>query len=375
MTRNCILCAVSALALTTGELSARTLTISSWTGEKHPFSVDYADFVERIEARTNGEISFDLYVGGSLLPVNAALEGVRDGVTDIVNNIGAYTPADLPINNLLNDIAFAGSNSVAAGIAMTEMSLLNPHARAEWDSHGVVFINGWSTPVYYLACMPEVETFADLEGLRLRTAGGTHVEWAKYAGGIPVSVPFTDVYSGLQRGSIDCVMMNASDMGEGFQIGEVVNNYIMLPMGTHTSGAQYILNRDTWADFSAEDRAMLLDEFARQLVRFQLNYLVLEEAGMAFAREHGVKILEPDPTMTAAIATFKDDYYAKLPVLTEEKRGIPADQAKQIMDEYLAIYEKWTGLLESVGANDEEAITALVRREITEKLDAARFGL
>ncbi|MEO1193460.1 MAG: C4-dicarboxylate TRAP transporter substrate-binding protein [Pseudomonadota bacterium] len=376
MLKATLLGAVSALTLyATAAAAGETLTITSWTGEKHPFSVDYADFVERVARNSEGRVDFDLYVGGALLPPNAVLAGIRDGVADIGNNVGAYTPADLPINNLLNDVSFASSNSVAAGIAMTEMTLMNQAARAEWEDHGVVFINGWSTPVYYLACTQDVRTFADLDGLKIRTAGGAHVEWAKSANGIPVSVPFSDVYSGLQRGSIDCVMMNASDMGEGFQIAEVADNYTLLPLGTHTSGVQYMFNKDAWADLPTEDRNMLLRELARQLVRFQLRYEVLSAEGMQAAIDQGVDIREPDPSMVESLAAFKEAYYASLPQTTEEKRGIPAAQAKVLMEEYAALYNKWQSLLEGIDVTDEEAVLALVEQEIYSKLDPKTFGL
>ena len=142
MNKLALLAGTTALALTAFSAAAETMTMTSWTGDKHPFSVNYAEFRDAIQAKTDGRIELELHTGGSLLPVNSALEGVRDGVAQIANNIGAYTPADLPINNLLNDVAFSGTNSIAAGIAMTEMTLTNEAARAEWEKHDVVFVNG-----------------------------------------------------------------------------------------------------------------------------------------------------------------------------------------------------------------------------------------
>lgn len=370
-----LLSAVAAAALTATSVAAETFTISSWVGEKHPLSVDYADFIDRVEGATDGRMSFDLYVGGSLLPAAGALEGIASGVADIGNNIGAYTPADLPINNLINDVAFSGSNAIATGFAITEMTLLNAAAKAEWDKQDVVYLSGFSTPVYYLACMDDIKTFEDMSGRKIRTAGGTHVAWVQFAGGVPVSVPFSDVYSGLQRGSIDCVMMNPTDMGGGFQIAEVAKNYTLLPMGTHASGSQFMFNRDKWTDLSEGDRQILLNETARQLVRLQLYWEGITGAGLEAAREKNVEIFEPHDSMTSAIATFKSDYFKQLPSITEEKRGIPADQGEELISDYLAIYDKWQKLLDGVDSTDEEAVLELVQREIYSKLDTATFGM
>lgn len=48
--------------------------------------------------------------------------------------------------------------------------------------------------------------------MKFRTAGAAQVAWVESIGGIPVCVPFSDVYTGMQRGSIDCALVDLTTL-------------------------------------------------------------------------------------------------------------------------------------------------------------------
>jgi len=281
----------------------------------------------------------------------------------------------LPLNTVVNEASFLVNDHMPASFAMTEMNFTNEILQREWDEHNVVFGAGWGNPTYYFACVEPIRTLSDMEGKRIRTAGGAQVEWVKWANGNPVSVPFSDVYSGLERGSIDCVMLGASDLGEGFQIWDVATSVTMLPMGVSITGAQYIFNKDTWQDLSRDNRRLLLDELALASARLQIDYDKRMENSLTGSWERGLERIEPDNSLKTGIAEFRDEFTESVPEISQSKRGVPADQAKALIEEYLELYEKWESLLQDVDRNDEEAISALLKEEIYDKVDASEYGM
>ena len=52
---------------------------------------------------------------------------------------GTYTPAELPIANLIGNMAFYNTDPMVMAFASTEFGLTYPAALAEWAGNGVVF--------------------------------------------------------------------------------------------------------------------------------------------------------------------------------------------------------------------------------------------
>jgi TRAP-type C4-dicarboxylate transport system substrate-binding protein len=368
--------AISTTMATAMAIAGERLTATAWTGPTHVMTTnDYTNFTKSVDTTTGGDITFDLHIGGSLLPAKAVLEGIRDGVADVGNIISAYIPADLPKNNLVNDLAFTIDDAMAVSFAVSEMNMKNEGLRTEWAKHGVVFGGGFSTPLYHFACVNPVRVLADLKGKKVRTAGGSHVEWIKHVGGVPVSVPFTDVYTGLERGSIDCVMLDATNLGSGFKIWEVAKSVTMVQMGSHVSGAQWIYNQNTWSGLSDEQRAVLFDEMAISSVRRQMDYSAQVEQSLQGSWERGLERIEPDQTLSDELAAFKAALVENLPQSSKEKRGIDVDEAAAIIADFQSYYSRWVALLADVDRSDEADLVAIVRSELYKGMDLATYGL
>jgi hypothetical protein len=94
---------------------------------------------------------------------------------------------------------------------------------------------------------------ADVRGLKIRTAGGAQSNWVRALGGVPVSVPIGDVYSGLERGSIDCTLSDPTNLDKGNKFWEVAKAVTRLPMGV-VLGANWIYNRDAWKALTTPQR-------------------------------------------------------------------------------------------------------------------------
>lgn len=352
---------------------ADTYQATNWMAPSHILnSIAYEPFVKEIAEATENRVEFEVYSSGSLVPAPTTLQAIGDGVAQLGIVAASYTPSELPLSGLINDLAFLASDDYAAAFALAEIGVLNPQMVGEYDRHNAVFLGGYSTPIYNFFCMREITDPASVKGLKIRTAGTAQNEWAAFLGATPVAVPMTDVYTGLERGSLDCTLSDPTNLEFGYKFWEIVKHVNRLPQGS-SLGATYVLNKDFWAGLAPEDRRAILDLTGRALVRAQIAYHQGVESALKGAAERGIVISEPDPAMSAKLKEFQDGMLSTIAQRTMDQRGI--DDPTPIIEEYLALTEKWSGLLEGVDRSDEDAIAALVNEQIYAKVDENTFGL
>lgn len=361
------------LALAVGTVHAATYQATNWMAPSHILNgVAYERFIEDVKEATNGSIDFELYSSGALVPAQTTLGAIGDNVAQLGIVAASYTPSDLPLSGMINDLAFVAEDEMATAFALTEISLKNQRMLDELKSHNTLLLGAYSTPTYVFLCMNELQDVGSLKGLKIRTAGTAQNEWVASLGAIPVAVPMTDVYSGLERGSIDCTLSDPTNLETGYKFWEVVKHVTKLEQGT-SLGLTYVYNLEFWQEITPEQRRQLLDTTARNVVRAQIAYAQTVDSALAGAVERGVQMHEPHESLTKALADFRVNVIETYPSRTAKDRRV--DDPTALAQEFLALQQKWTDLLEPVDRYDEDAVTALVVEEIYSKLDENTYGM
>ncbi|MFC7411061.1 MULTISPECIES: C4-dicarboxylate TRAP transporter substrate-binding protein [Hydrogenophaga] len=362
------LCAVSGAAL-----AQKAHMATNWMAPVHILNdVTYQQWAADVAKASNGTLKFEVHSNGSLVPARSTMQGIRDSVAVVGIVYPAYTPAEFPLNNVVNDLVFVSDDDIAAAFAYTELAMTHPKLQAEWKKNGGVFGGGYSTPVYNFICGKAIRKLDDTKGLKIRTAGGAQSEWVKAIGAVPVSVPSPDIYSGIERGSIDCSMSDPSMLDKGAKLWEVAKSVTLLPMGV-VVGANYIYNPDFWKGLKPSERKMLLDTMARATARAQVAYHKSVQEALDGARKRGLELVEPSADLKARLATYNKQTIDNLPKASMESRKIadPTDLIKA----YLELETKWKGLLKGVDRNSDDAVYKVLHDNLYSKLDPAKFGL
>ncbi|WP_417434362.1 C4-dicarboxylate TRAP transporter substrate-binding protein [Hoeflea sp.] len=345
---------------------------TNWLAPVHILNEQpYQRLAEDIAKDKAANITFEVYSSGSLVPAKATMQGIRDNVAQLGVVYPGYTPSELPVNNVLNDLVFTSDDALASALAYTEIGVMNDRVQGEWRKNGGIFLGGYSTPVYYFICMDPIRTPDDAKGKKIRTAGGAQTNWVESLGGVPVSVPIGDVYSGLSRGSLDCTMSDPTNLDKGNKFWEVAKSVTTLPMGV-VMGATYVVNPEFWNGLSGEQHTSLLDHLALGVARTQITYAADVAAAMEGSRERGLEIIEPDAALTDALASFQSSFVSDLPAKSVADRGI--DDPAALIDAFLASQKAWKERLSGIDREDPEAVAQLIRDEIYGKLDLDSFG-
>ncbi len=366
---------VAALALVglSQPAAAEEFIASIWYPQTHPLDhYGYELWAQKVIDQSGGALKPNVYYGESLLPAKAHLSGLQDGIAQITHHAGTYTPSELPEDNTISMIAMGLDNTMATALAMTEFGLTDPEMQKRYKDLGIVFLGGFATPQYILMCTKPVTTLAELQGVKIRTPGAVQADWARSVGAVPVTVPSTEMFTGLEKGQLDCAANAANDL-KTRSLWDVAKHVSPVSLGLYFHGWEYAANRDWWQGLSPENRRILMNTMAELIPETANGYLAASTEALKEAPEHGVTIHEVAPEVQKSLDDFAATEGPKAAATAgKEKFGLEDPQG--LVERFLATYDKWEKLLEGVDASDSQAVADLAKKEIYGKLDETSYG-
>ncbi len=234
-----LIAAVSTVAL----LSGATLALTPAEAEAKNYVLRYSDigpprgpraealmwWADALEQRSNGQIKIKFFWSQSLVKGKATLKAVGSGLADMGTILGIYTPADLPIWNYANK-PFAISDTWVGMRVWHELRQTVPELEEETRSKKVkILFNNTTGPVQLLSAKKAVTSKADLDGMKVRTSGGW-TQMFEGLGATPVRIGFGELYSALDRGTIDATI-NYTPLVKSYKHYEVAGHVTEANMG------------------------------------------------------------------------------------------------------------------------------------------------
>jgi len=375
MSRSALLAAGLVLGVAIAQPASAVVefTGSIWYPQSHPLDhYGYQEWAKSVEERSKGELKPKIFYGTALLPPKAHLSGLQDGIAQLTHHAGTYTPSELPEDNVISMLAMGMDDTIASAMAMTDFGLTDPSMQARYKKLGIVFAGGFATPQYILMCKMPIKTLADLKGVKIRTPGAVQADWARSVGAVPVTVPSTEMFTGLEKGQLDCASNAGNDL-KTRSLWDVAKHTNMVSLGLYFHGWQYAFNRDFWKSLSPAHRRILLDTIAEAIPATMIGYLGDTQSVLDEAPEHGVTIHTPDAEVQQSVF----DFAASTGKATAVKVGMEKFNLKDsgaVVDRFNATYAKWRKLLEGVDRTDAAALAAVFKKNLFSKIDEKTYG-
>lgn len=173
---------------------------------------------------------------------------VRSGQVDIAAAPLTTVSGDVP---MLDGVDLAGMNADIRQARKVADAMV-PVANKELERLGIKLVATYPFSGQMLFCRKPVMSLADLKGLKVRTNGPSSADLMKGLGAQPVSLAFGEVYTALERGTVDCGITGAGS-GNGVKWPEVTTHLYTLPLSWSTSG--YFVNLAWWNKLDPAIRA------------------------------------------------------------------------------------------------------------------------
>lgn len=253
--------AVAAVALTMAPdgAIAKTLKVqaSSKAGDwAHRFMTD--NWGPKLGAMTGGKVKIDVLPTKAVVPHRETIDAVANGILDGDLNAVSYFSGRDPAFAVIGDL-IAGYDTVDQVRTFCMHGGGKEILQKLYDKYtkGKVHVVGCGpyAKEAFVSTIP-INTVADMKGVKVRSPEGLAAEVFKRAGAAPVSLPFSEVYTALEKGVIDAadasahVNNNASGMYK-------VAKFPIYP-GIHSMAVlQFIVNKKVWDKLGPDGQAAL----------------------------------------------------------------------------------------------------------------------
>ncbi|TYB89452.1 TRAP transporter substrate-binding protein [Oceaniovalibus sp. ACAM 378] len=247
-------------------------------------------FLEELTKASNGEIGIVPYWGSSLLEGSEILGGVRDGVADMGFINANYYPNQLLINSAYNLFPQGPSNYESIAWAFDQMFERVPELNEEYANQGQRIVYAYGVTPFAGAFKSPVNSVEDMKNLRVRAASRWYLNLLQGAGATPVSMPWGDVYQGLQTGAIDGVFTNIDGIHRS-SLDEAAQNIFFMP--DLWLGLPFIItiNEDKFQALSPEQQAAFATAAKAARERFSSVWDTEIEDILAAQKEAGYSIV------------------------------------------------------------------------------------
>lgn len=204
-TTSYVLGALLVLPLAAGPTHSQTLQFATMFPESDFSSEMVTRWTEGVTERTDGRIQFRVHWSGSLVPSGGLLDGLRDGTIDAALQFSSYVSGEI-MDLAVLEIPFSWPQDRDGSLAFHQEAM--PIVDEIYSRHGSRVVS--APPVLLpnpVSCTDRFLSGPDeWAGALVRTAGRWQGAAVERMGGSPVVMGFGDVYSGLERGTINCTL-------------------------------------------------------------------------------------------------------------------------------------------------------------------------
>ena len=225
-----------------------------------PCKVLESTLVPWLEARTNGQLKFVVSSFPELgLAGPDTLNLVASGVLASATIYGGYVGGELPPVEVQN--LWGLYDSLEQEFKANEAIIEDLEALVLAETGGVVMNHHlFSGNDQYFFCKDKVESLADFKGKKTRSHSAALSDWIEGMGASAQFIAFSEVYTALERGILDCGVTGA-DASHGQRWYEVTN-YMIGPLISWPF-VNNVINADKWKSIPSDLQRILIEEAAK----------------------------------------------------------------------------------------------------------------
>ena len=290
----------------------------------------------RLKAMSGGEIELELLPISSVVPPAEGLDALAAGILDGLHDTVSRSTGKDPAYGMFADMVAAydnpdqGQTMCMNGGGKAFLQKLN-----DKYTGGMVHVVGCSP--YTRESLPSsvpIRSVADMQGLKIRAPEGLPAELFARAGATSVPIPFSEVYTSLEKGVIDAADASAYVNNAATGLHKVAP-YPIQP-GIHSQAILFLaFNKEVWDRFTPAQQEMInvwymaaLPDLRRHSALEDNKLLVRDRSGQTEVKEI-IDWSAEERAKFRAIAKSVWEDYAKLSPLAREAYDV---QVKYLRD-------------------------------------------
>lgn len=215
--------------------------------------------------KSNGQLIVKAFAAKSVAADNNALfEAVKTGVLQGMNPFTLYWAGKIPATVFLSSYP-AGPDQPAQWDTMFYSLGMLEMAREIYAKQGLVYVGPIQHDANIIHSKKPVKSLADFKGMKLRVPGGMVSEVFQSFGASTVSLPGSDIFPALEKGTIDAADYVGPAVNWELGFGQVTKNILFGPPGMMSiyqpvDLMDLTVNQRAWDRLSPELQALVEEQ-------------------------------------------------------------------------------------------------------------------
>jgi TRAP-type mannitol/chloroaromatic compound transport system substrate-binding protein len=241
--------------------------VTSWPPRYPGMGMAIYNVADRVEAASNGRLKIKVYAAGELVPAFEVFDAVSRGTVEVGHDASYYHKGKVDAAQFFTSIPFGLNNTEmngwlyhGGGLELWR-ELYEPHNMIPFPCGNTgVQMGGWFNK--------EINSIDDLKGLKMRIPG-LGGEVLRRAGGTPVTLPGSEIFTSLQTGAIDATEWVGPYNDLAFGLQKAARYYYYPGWQEPGPTLECIINKDAWNELPDDLKAIV--EIACQAVNSDVN--------------------------------------------------------------------------------------------------------
>jgi len=297
-------------------------------------------YLDEVETRTEGRVTFTRIYGGTLGTLMAQAENITKGVFDAGQVSYVYQPGLYPLGTVTT-LPGIEDNSRVWGRACHELSVTEPAMEAEYAKLNQKYLFTWALEPMEIASHVPIYTLEDFNGLRVRVHGGSALAFEKLrqegfdVAGVTVEWEELPVAGAEHVIDAGCFPVYITGRDAGLH---TVFKYYIAPFPVYQFHFATAINLDAWNEIPPELQAVML-EVGDDAVEYGLDYIdMMAEQGFQDLEDAGVITIPWPPEEMERFRSLACEPVWADWVVEKTAQGLPA---QEMFDAFLAICAKY----------------------------------
>lgn len=316
------------------------------------------EFAEMIDDWSGGKVTINVVWNGTVANPSEVDDALADGRLDLATFTYVIDPQEYPVSNAISSSIIEIPVSPVVGelvadAAVVEAAWSTPEYLSEVEEAGMVPIIPFVPGGYSgIVCGQQTTHPNDFEGQQVRASMTAQNEQLVSLGANPISLDFSELYEGIERGLINCSTSALTTASGGGIIGAAP--HITMPTEAPLAvGPQGFMAGSTFESLPLAVQQLIYDRSADW---YQFNNhatRVYAKDAVDEAEENGGGLSVLDEESNAILAEVNDE------IITEIEASETFDGATY-MDTFRTSIEQWTEKIEGLGYSDSGDYTDYV---------------
>jgi len=240
-------------------------------------------WAERINQQGKGVVRIDVRDGPTIANHLNYYQRVMDDVVQIAWGLPVYVAGKFVLTNVTT-LPFVVDKAEDASVALWRL-----HQSGLMDSeyNEIVPLYMISFPQVGVHLAKTPRSIDTLEGLKLAVGNKAGADILNRLGGTPISLPLTDYYEAIQRGTVEGSMSQWTQF-QPFKLGEVTTYHVDTQLGA--AAGMVFMSKKKWAALPEPVRKIIMDNSGEKQSRlYGAFWDTVNEEGRASVRSQGAK--------------------------------------------------------------------------------------